>query len=109
MASANALNSTLRAFVEQQAVFDVATADIEGRVNIFSYLPEISGSRQVFDLSIALGQTPCKTSVPIIDFRSTRAEVELVPFCRNMGKDGVRDYWRHKRADNPRHPDRHFR
>lgn len=167
MATASALNSTLRAFIERQALFFVATADTAGRVNlspkgmdtlkvlgdqslrwlnlsgsgnetaahvratgrmtlmfcafegramilrvygqakvfhprdpewesVSADFPEIAGRRQVFDLSIDLVQTSCGTGVPIMEFRSSRAEAELVPFYEKMGKDGVRDYWRRK-------------
>lgn len=58
--------------------------------------PKIAGSRQVFDLSIDLVQTSCGTGVPIMEFRSGRAETELVPFYEKMGTDGVQDYWRRK-------------
>jgi hypothetical protein len=31
-----------------------------------------------------------------MDFVRSRAETELVPFYRDMGPEGVRDYWRRK-------------
>lgn len=167
MATATALNSTLRAFIGRQPLFFVATADVGGRVNVSpkgmdtlqvlddqrlrwlnlsgsgnetaahvratgrmtlmfcafegramilrlygqarvrhprdpdwakvtAGFPEIAGSRQVFDLAIDLVQTSCGTGVPIMAFRSSRAEAELVPFYQKMGEDGVRDYWRRK-------------
>ncbi len=58
--------------------------------------PTIAGSRQIFDLSIDLVQTSCGTGVPLIGFKASRAETELVPFYERMGPEGVRDYWRRK-------------
>ncbi len=60
--------------------------------------PEIAGSRQIFDLSIDLVQASCGTGVPIMEFRNSRGEDELVPFYDKMGDEGVRDYWRRKNA-----------
>ena len=58
--------------------------------------PEIAGSRQIFDLAIDLVQTSCGTGVPIMEFKKSRAEDELVPYYEKMGPDGVRDYWKRK-------------
>jgi Pyridoxamine 5'-phosphate oxidase len=60
--------------------------------------PEIAGSRQIFDLTIDLVQTSCGTGVPIMEFRRSRAEHELVPFYEDMGVAGVQDYWRRKNS-----------
>jgi hypothetical protein len=65
----------------------------EGAVADF---PRIAGSRQIFDLAIDLVQTSCGTGVPIMEFRKSRAEDELVPFYEAMGEDGVEKYWRRK-------------
>ena len=61
-----------------------------------SQFPNIAGSRQIFDLTIDLVQTSCGTGVPIMEFKSGRAETELVPFYEDMGEDGVKDYWHRK-------------
>ncbi len=58
--------------------------------------PEIAGSRQIFELTIDLVQTSCGTGVPIMEFRKSRAEQELLPFYEQMGAAGVEDYWRRK-------------
>lgn len=58
--------------------------------------PDLAGSRQIFDLHIDLVQTSCGTGVPVMEFRRSRGEEELVPFYRDMGPDGVTDYWRRK-------------
>lgn len=161
------LNRSLRAFIERQHLFFVATADRTGRVNVspkgmdtlrvleddrilwlnlsgsgnetaahvratgrmtlmfcafegdamilrvygqatahhprdpgwdgmIAQFPAIAGSRQVFDMKIDLIQTSCGTGVPIMAFRKSRAEEELVPFYDAMGREGVHDYWRRK-------------
>lgn len=167
MATGAKLNRSLRAFIERQRLFFVATADRSGRVNVspkgmdtlrikddnrifwlnlsgsgnetaahvratgrmtlmfcafegeamilrvygqarvhhphdadwdslIAGFPQIAGSRQVFDLTIDLVQTSCGTGVPVMEFRKSRAETELVPFYDEMGPEGVRDYWRRK-------------
>jgi Pyridoxamine 5'-phosphate oxidase len=58
--------------------------------------PKIAGSRQIFDLNIDLVQTSCGTGVPVMEFRKSRAEEELVPFYEEMGAEGVSDFWRRK-------------
>lgn len=58
--------------------------------------PEIAGSRQIFDLDIDLVQTSCGTGVPIMEFKKSRAEEELVPFYEDMGPEGLREYWQRK-------------
>ncbi|HMQ57103.1 MAG TPA: pyridoxamine 5'-phosphate oxidase family protein [Rhizobiaceae bacterium] len=157
----------MKAFIEKQPVFFVATADVDGRVNVSpkgmdtlriiddnrivwlnlsgsgnetaahvkatgrmtlmfcafegaamilrvygksgvlhpgdpgwadraSRFPEIAGSRQIFDLAIDLVQTSCGTGVPVMEFRKSRAEEELVPYYEELGSDGVKDYWARK-------------
>ncbi len=70
----------------QQAGWDAASAAF----------PPLAGSRQIFDLEIDLVQTSCGTGVPVMEFRKSRGEEELVPFYAAMGSDGVKDYWRRK-------------
>jgi len=167
MPSTPKLTPSLRAFIERQPLFFVATADVDGRVNVSpkgmdtlkvvdnerirwlnltgsgnetashvratgrmtlmfcafegratilrvygqarvhhprdpqwkevaAGFPELPGSRQVFDLDVQLVQTSCGTGVPIMEFKSSRAEAELLPFYERMGVDGVREYWRRK-------------
>lgn len=62
--------------------------------------PELAGSRQIFDLDIELVQTSCGTGVPVLQFVRTRGETELVPFYRDMGEDGVTEYWRKKNTES---------
>lgn len=167
MAIGKKLNRTLRAFIERQQLFFVATAGAAGRVNLspkgmdtlrilddfrivwlnlsgsgnetaahvaengrmtlmfcafdgdpmilrvygnakvihprdedwpaaVGRFDELAGSRQVFDLAIDLVQTSCGTGVPVMEFRHSRGEQELVPYYDQMGPDGVKDYWQKK-------------
>lgn len=167
MPTAKKLNRTLRSFIERQKLFFVATAAIDGRVNLspkgmdtlhivddnrivwlnlsgsgnetaahlqdtprmtlmfcafegdamilrvygaaktlhprdaewaayLAHFSDLAGSRQIFDLQIDLVQISCGTGVPIMRFEKSRAEDELVPYYRDMGPEGVEDYWRRK-------------
>lgn len=170
MPTAGKLNRTLRAFIEKQPLFFVATADKTGRVNVSpkgldtlkiesdnriiwlslsgsgnetaahvqatgrmtlmfcafegdprilrvygqakvihprdanwdvlaSNFDEMAGSRQIFDLDIDLVQTSCGSGVPIMEYRKSRGEEQLVPFYAEMGPEGVEDYWRRKNVE----------
>lgn len=167
MATRKKLNATLRAFIERQPMFFVATAATEGRVNVspkgmdtlrivnddhirwlnlsgsgnetaahvqatgrmtlmfcafkgdamilrtygeakvmhprdndwascVADFPQLAGSRQIFDLSIDMVQTSCGTGVPYMDLKADRGARELVPFYKNLGDQGVKEYWERK-------------
>lgn len=55
-----------------------------------------AGSRQIFDMTIDLVQTSCGTGVPFMDYKAPRADTELLPFYKDIGEDGVSDYWKCK-------------
>ena len=61
-----------------------------------SYFGEMAGRRQIFDLTIDLVQTSCGTGVPEMTFVRSRGETELLPFCADMGTDGLKAYWEKK-------------
>ena len=167
MAAFNKLNHRFTQFIEEQPMFFVATAGVDGRVNLspkgmgtlkvvddthiswlnvsgsgnetaahvletgrmtlmfcafegdamilrtygnaqviyprdqewdaaYAEFPALAGSRQIFNLTIDLVQTSCGTGVPIMEYRSSRGETELLPFFDNMGPDGVEKYWQKK-------------
>lgn len=58
--------------------------------------PRMSGSRQIFDLSIDLVQTSCGSGVPLMDFAGQRGLTELLPFYDEMDAQRMRDYWLRK-------------
>lgn len=39
---------------------------------LYAYLPDIPGARQVFELQIEMVQTSCGMAVPLMDFREDR-------------------------------------
>lgn len=55
--------------------------------------PDLAGSRQIFNLTIDLVQSSCGTGIPIMEFKKSRAENELLPFFEDMGAQGVEKYW----------------
>ncbi len=59
-------------------------------------LPKLAGSRQIFDLTIDLVQTSCGTGVPIMEFKESRGEEELLPYYADLGSDGLEAFWRKK-------------
>ena len=79
----------------QAEVYHPRDEDWDGLLADF---PKLSGSRQVFDLSIDLVQTSCGSGVPVMEFQRSRGEEELEPFYAEMGPDGVEAYWQRKNA-----------
>ncbi|MCP4319131.1 MAG: pyridoxamine 5'-phosphate oxidase family protein [Hyphomicrobiales bacterium] len=80
----------------QAKVYHPRDIEWDGLVSGF---PKLAGSRQIFDLRIDLVQTSCGTGVPIMEFRKSRGEQELVPFYHEMGTEGVKNYWRRKNVE----------
>lgn len=65
-----------------------------------THFSNLAGSRQIFDLEIDLVQTSCGTGVPVMRFEKSRAEDDLEPYYRDMGPQGVEDYWRRKNVQS---------
>ena len=69
--------------------------------------PEVSGRRQIFDMTIDLVQSSCGSGVPFMDFVKSRGEEEMLPFFDKMGEEGVEKFWRRKNTvsidDKPTH------
>ena len=70
-----------------------------GWADAVAQFPDLAGSRQIFDLTIDLVQTSCGSGVPVMRVEKQRGEDELEPFYRDMGPEGVRDFWRRKNAE----------
>ena len=66
---------------------------------LVSGFTEMAGTRQIFDLNIDLVQTSCGTGVPVMEFRKSRGEEELVPYYQELGSEGVKDYWQRKNVE----------
>jgi hypothetical protein len=60
--------------------------------------PAMAGSRQIFELDIALVQTSCGTGVPLMALVKQRGPEELLPFYEDMGPEGVQAYWNRKNS-----------
>jgi hypothetical protein len=58
--------------------------------------PAMAGSRQIFELDIALVQISCGTGVPLMALVKQRGPEELLPFYADMGAEGVQAYWNRK-------------
>ena len=69
--------------------------------------PEVSGRRQIFDMTIDLVQSSCGSGVPFMDFVKGRGEEEMLPYFDKMGEEGVEKFWRRKNTvsidDKPTH------
>ena len=59
-------------------------------------LPELAGSRQVFELDVELVTTSCGTGVPVMSVDAVRADEELEPFYAEMSDEQLTDYWSRK-------------
>lgn len=68
--------------------------------SLTQHFDEFAGSRQIFDMNIDLIQSSCGTGVPLMDFKESRADTELLPFYDDMGPDGVRAYWERKNSES---------
>lgn len=65
---------------------------------LVSRFPEMAGSRQIFALDIDLVQISCGTGVPLMRFESQRGLTELVPYFKDLGPDGVDEFWQRRNA-----------
>lgn len=68
----------------------------ENWTELSGLFPEMAGSRQVFELEIDLVQISCGTGVPFMNFEKQRGPDELLPFYKDMGVEGVNEYWQRK-------------
>ena len=66
-------------------------ADWDALIDLFPYS---EGSRQIFDLSIALVQTSCGYAVPQYEFVKDRDT--LTKWAKTRGVDGIKEYWQQK-------------
>jgi Pyridoxamine 5'-phosphate oxidase len=60
--------------------------------------PAMAGSRQIFELDIALVQTSCGTGVPLMTVVKQRGPEELLPFYADMGAEDVQVYWKRRNS-----------
>jgi hypothetical protein len=65
---------------------------------LISLFPTITGSRQIFYLTIESVRTSCGTGVPIMTVEAIRADQELEPFYAAMTPAQLDDYWARKNS-----------
>ena len=57
-------------------------------------IPEQTGTRQYFKMTVDLVQTSCGYAVPLMDYRQQRDVLEK--WADKRGRSGIRDYWQEK-------------
>ena len=63
--------------------------EFEEYIHLF---PEISGSRQIFLMSVEKVQESCGYSVPFMEFREERKQLES--WAKKQGKEKIHQYWK---------------
>ncbi len=56
--------------------------------------PDLAGKRQIIDIAIEMVQTSCGMSIPFMDFKAERRELD--DWARGRGEEGIKDYWKEK-------------
>lgn len=60
-------------------------------IKLFSKTP---GTRQIFDIEIESAQTSCGMSIPFMEYKGEREE--LNDWAASKGKEGIQQYWEEK-------------
>lgn len=58
------------------------------------YFPHHTGARQIFDIEIDMVTTSCGMSVPLMDFKRERKDLEI--WAEKKGEERLKEYWREK-------------
>lgn len=61
-------------------------------------LPQLAGSRQIFELSIDLVQTSCGMAVPLLDFQAERHD--LLNSAAQKTPEQLRQYWQNRNSSS---------
>ena len=67
-----------------------------GWISLAEHFDNMAGSRQIFDMRIERVQISCGSGVPLYEYRGQRGLDEMLPYFDELGKDGVRVFWRKK-------------
>lgn len=70
-----------------------------GWVDAAARFPETAGTRQIFDMEIQSVNMSCGSGVPIMDYKSDRSAVEMIPYFEKLGPDGTDAFWRRKNVE----------
>jgi hypothetical protein len=61
---------------------------------LITIFPKQSGTRQLIDIKVEMVQTSCGMSVPYLDFKEERRQLEY--WADDKGDDGIKEYWKEK-------------
>ncbi|WP_158839807.1 pyridoxamine 5'-phosphate oxidase family protein [Polaribacter sp. L3A8] len=61
---------------------------------LITLFPETPGTRQIFDITIASAQTSCGMSIPFMEYKGERNQ--LNDWATAQGKEGIAQYWQDK-------------
>lgn len=61
---------------------------------LITLFPETPGTRQIFDITIESAQTSCGMSIPFLEYKGEREE--LNEWAASKGKEGIKEYWKEK-------------
>ena len=74
----------------------VIQSNSPGWDTLLSYFPDISGARQIVDVTVDKVQTSCGFGVPLLEFKAERDM--LTKWSDSKGPEGIYDYWQEKNA-----------
>ncbi|KAB1160534.1 pyridoxamine 5'-phosphate oxidase family protein [Tenacibaculum aiptasiae] len=60
--------------------------------SLISLFPKLSGTRQIFDVTIESVQTSCGMSIPFYEYKEERNQ--LLDWADEKGKNGIEQYWK---------------
>ncbi|CAM1350164.1 pyridoxamine 5'-phosphate oxidase family protein [Tenacibaculum insulae] len=72
---------------------EVLPKDVEWN-NLITQFPKLSGTRQIFDVTIESVQTSCGMSIPFYEYKQERNE--LLDWSDDIGENGIEKYWNDK-------------
>ena len=58
---------------------------------VISLFPETPGTRQIFDITIESAQTSCGMSIPFMEYKGQRND--LNDWAENQGEEKIKQYW----------------
>ena len=61
---------------------------------LISQFPKLSGTRQIFDVTIESAQTSCGMSIPFYEYKEERNE--LLDWADDIGESEIEQYWEDK-------------
>ena len=61
---------------------------------LISQFPKLSGTRQIFDVTVETTQNSCGMSIPFYEYKEERNE--LLDWASEIGENGIKQYWNAK-------------